>query len=276
MSVEEPAAKSEQSASAPAPGPAPERPHQGAMPIIIGAAVVVVLLLGGYIFSQNRSLFPSSHGPLRYEVQAFSPPAPLITAGDHIIAHVDPDAGSAQVVIFGQGVGLQVNGRVSRGFGDDWYAIVWNGQRAFVQARDTTTGQAVAPPQTAPRVPPLPPREPVKPEDDAAEDPDFPTVSNSFELTNPRWINRPGARDVARYYPRQALDRGQSGRVTLDCEARASGALDCSVANEDPGGYGFGDAALRISRGMRVASTTSDGRSVEGGHVRVPLTFRAD
>ena len=67
-----------------------------------------------------------------------------------------------------------------------------------------------------------------------------------------------------------------TGRLFGPFLQRASGALDCSVASEDPGGYGFGDAALRIARGMRVAPTTSDGRSVEGGHVRVPLTFRAD
>jgi TonB family protein len=263
---------------APASAPAVQR---GAAPVIIGAIVVAVLIVAGYLFWQNRALLAVPHGPAgAYTVQPYTPPSQLISAHDHVVGYARPDMSSQELVMFGPGVALVVSGRVSRGFGDDWYAISWNGQTAFVRAADATPGVATAPPPTAPRVAPLPPREIKPPEDaeDAApgEASAPPMITGPFELSDPRWINRPSSRDVARYYPRRALNAGRSGHVVLDCVANSNGRLDCSVASEDPNGYGFGQAALSIARGMRVAATLPDGRSVAGGHLRVPLTFRAD
>lgn len=93
-------------------------------------------------------------------------------------------------------------------------------------------------------------------------------------ITNPQWLERPNERDYARYYPARAIERERTGRVVLDCTVNSSGNISCSVASEDPTGWGFGDAAVRISRHFRMAPATADGRPTDGGRVRVPINFR--
>ena len=66
------------------------------------------------------------------------------------------------------------------------------------------------------------------------------------------------------------------GRVVLDCVISGRGSLDCSVAEENPPGWGFGDAAVNIARQARVEPTAPDGRSLAGERLRLPLQFRAD
>ncbi len=93
-------------------------------------------------------------------------------------------------------------------------------------------------------------------------------------ITNPTWLERPNARDFSREYPDRALEREREGRVVLDCVVSADGRIACSVASEDPTGWGFGAAAVRISRVFRISPRTEDGRPTDGGRVRVPITFR--
>jgi periplasmic protein TonB len=88
------------------------------------------------------------------------------------------------------------------------------------------------------------------------------------------WLQRPSSQDFNRYYPQRAVQREQEGRVVLDCIVSADGRIACTVASEEPSGWGFGEAALRISRNFRAAAQTSDGRPTSGGRTRVPITFR--
>ena len=92
-------------------------------------------------------------------------------------------------------------------------------------------------------------------------------------ITNPTWLERPNARDFARYYPERALERGQEGRVSLACIVAADGRIACTVTSDDPHGWGFGEAALRISRHFRMAPATRDGAPTSGGRVNVPIRF---
>ena len=92
-------------------------------------------------------------------------------------------------------------------------------------------------------------------------------------ITSPTWLERPNARDFARYYPERALERGQEGRVNLACVVAADGRISCAVTSEDPTGWGFGDAAIRISRHFRMAPATRDGAPTAGGRVNVPIRF---
>lgn len=93
-------------------------------------------------------------------------------------------------------------------------------------------------------------------------------------LTGMVWLQRPSSQDFNRYYPTRAMEREQEGRVVLDCIVSADGRIACTVVSEDPSGWGFGEAAIRISRNFRAAAQTSDGRATTGGRTRVPITFR--
>ncbi|MES1156209.1 MAG: TonB family protein [Alphaproteobacteria bacterium] len=90
------------------------------------------------------------------------------------------------------------------------------------------------------------------------------------EITSPRWTRRPSGLD--RYYPPRALARGMEGEATLDCIVRITGALDCAIVSETPQGWGFGEAALRISRDYAMVPAMRDGVAVEGRYrMRAPF-----
>jgi protein TonB len=140
------------------------------------------------------------------------------------------------------------------------------------------------PPPPPDRPPPPPPPEMRVPPPDlgapptptplpvAVDPPPSPPVAQV--LTGMRWLQRPSAQDFNDEYPSRAQDREQEGRVVLDCLVSGSGSISCSVASEDPTGWGFGDAALRISRRFRAAAQTEDGRPTTGGRTRVVINFR--
>jgi TonB family C-terminal domain len=92
-------------------------------------------------------------------------------------------------------------------------------------------------------------------------------------FVNPEWIVRPSPQDVAEFYPQAARNRRVDGRVVVQCVINLDTTLDCVVAEETPGDWGFGAAALEISRKWRVRPATRDGLPVEGGRLRVPLRF---
>src|SRR5262245_9193093 len=139
------------------------------------------------------------------------------------------------------------------------------------------------PPPPPDRPPPPPPPEQRVPPPDLSAPPtptpipvavDPPPAPPSPVLTGMVWLQRPSGQDFNRYYPPRAMEREQEGRVVLDCLVDAGGRISCSVISEDPTGWGFGDAAVRISRNFRAAAQTSDGRPTSGGRTRVPITFR--
>lgn len=90
-------------------------------------------------------------------------------------------------------------------------------------------------------------------------------------IANPHWVRVP--RGLDRYYPRRALERGVEGAVTLNCVVATSGRLNCAVVSETPVNWGFGDAALSISRDYQMVPATRDGVPVEGRH-RMVIPFR--
>lgn len=142
------------------------------------------------------------------------------------------------------------------------------------------------PPPVTPREAP-PPQRPIQ-EDSMLDlppiaplDPDAPPQTTTIvfqdagpsEITNPRWLRQP--RDLARYYPPRALAREIPAVVSLDCLVDVGGALHCSVLSETPSGWGFGEAALRISRDYRMVPAMRGGQAVEGRYrMRVPFEVR--
>ena len=90
----------------------------------------------------------------------------------------------------------------------------------------------------------------------------------------PSWINRPHDADLRAYFPLHAQHARVSGRVELSCIIQLDTTLTCTVAAEDPPGYGFGEAALRVSETWRINPATRGGVPVEGVRLSVPLLFQ--
>jgi protein TonB len=119
--------------------------------------------------------------------------------------------------------------------------------------------QRVPPPNLT--APPTPTPIPVAPDPEPA--PPAPAV-----LTGVRWLRQPNGDDYTRLYPPRAMERDQEASVTVECLVDGNGRLSCTVVSEDPPGWGFGAASLRIAREFQVAPQTSDGRPTTGGRIR--------
>jgi protein TonB len=134
------------------------------------------------------------------------------------------------------------------------------------------------PPPDKPPPPPPPMPPPVAPTatsvDIPVSPPSPPQPPPAPVITNPTWLKQPNGRDFERYYPPRALEREKDGRVVLNCIVGADGRVSCDVSREDPDGWGFGDAALKISKSFQMAPQTVNGQATSGGRISIPIVFR--
>jgi TonB family protein len=94
-------------------------------------------------------------------------------------------------------------------------------------------------------------------------------------VTQPDWLEKPSADDLAENYPGLASALGVWGYAVISCSVSATGSLvDCQAVTERPIGLGFGRAAVAMSERFRMRPMTVNGKPVDGGTVRIPLTFR--
>ncbi len=93
-------------------------------------------------------------------------------------------------------------------------------------------------------------------------------------IRNPNWVQRPTATDFETFYPPGARGAGVQGNVSLDCAVSTEGALDCHVTSEEPAGWGFGEAAVQISRRFLMNPAAVDGHPVGGGRYLFRIPFR--
>lgn len=118
------------------------------------------------------------------------------------------------------------------------------------------------PRRAAPRTPAAPSRDLVAPE---------PPAPQVIDVVNPIWSELP--RHPERRYPREAFAADVEGVVELDCLVELDGRLTCAVASESPLGWGFGEAALALSRGHVMAPLSHQGAPARGRYrMRVPFT----
>ena len=90
----------------------------------------------------------------------------------------------------------------------------------------------------------------------------------------PDWIESgPSAANVQDAYPGPAYAAGVEGLVMLVCTIQQNRRLACVVDREAPQGYGFGDAALRLSRMIVAKSLVNDPRLLVGSRIAVPIRF---
>jgi protein TonB len=93
--------------------------------------------------------------------------------------------------------------------------------------------------------------------------------------TGPRNLRRPAMNDLRAYHPRQALNAGVSGVVTVRCRIRPDTRLTgCDVVSARPAGQGFEDAGLAAARDLyRFQPATLDGAYDDSVTVTLDLGF---
>ena len=82
--------------------------------------------------------------------------------------------------------------------------------------------------------------------------------------------------EILAFVPPEARRQRRSGRSAVNCVIRADTRLEgCRVVDESPGGFGFGEAAVRIAEThFRFRPpTTASGRPVDGFRVTVTVNF---
>ncbi|HEV2532299.1 MAG TPA: TonB family protein [Phenylobacterium sp.] len=103
-----------------------------------------------------------------------------------------------------------------------------------------------------------------------------PTIVAGFRpiFINARRDAAPKPGTVAALYPEKARTAGIEGRVMLHCQIRPEGRVsDCTVVEEDPADWGFGDVALRTSSLIRQPVPTKDHKVATHGVAVVNYNF---
>ncbi|HEX3365655.1 TonB family protein [Phenylobacterium sp.] len=77
------------------------------------------------------------------------------------------------------------------------------------------------------------------------------------------------------YYPEKALSAGvTSGEAVLDCLVDGEWLTDCKVASEEPSGYDFGAAALRMAPLFKMKPQPDPTKQpAAGARIQVPINF---
>lgn len=86
----------------------------------------------------------------------------------------------------------------------------------------------------------------------------------------PKWVHRPSSRDIDHNYPYGAARQNVEGRALVQCKFDELGTLhDCTAIAEEPKGFGFGPAAMRMTALYKARPKPG----LQSTWVTVPITF---
>lgn len=92
-------------------------------------------------------------------------------------------------------------------------------------------------------------------------------------VQNPKWAEVPPNGLMAKYYPDAARKKRIVGTAKVMCLVTTGGhAEHCKALDEDPAGWGFGDAAVKMATYFQFQPRTVNGQPTVGV-ITVPITF---
>jgi TonB family protein len=92
--------------------------------------------------------------------------------------------------------------------------------------------------------------------------------------SNPDWVRKPTAQQLAAAFPTRALKRARAGKAVIQCQVTIEGFLDrCKVVDESPADFDFGAAALQLAPQFKLSPKIRGGKPVAGGQVTIPITW---
>ncbi|MEI6439620.1 MAG: TonB family protein [Alphaproteobacteria bacterium] len=89
----------------------------------------------------------------------------------------------------------------------------------------------------------------------------------------PDWKRPPTTEQIATFYPKIAALNRVTGKVIVRCELDEKGEVGaCNVLSENPAGFDFGNAALKLAKISEFTPQILNGKPVKG-YVNVPFNF---
>ncbi|CAN7486842.1 energy transducer TonB [Phenylobacterium sp. LjRoot164] len=94
-------------------------------------------------------------------------------------------------------------------------------------------------------------------------------------IGRPQWAALPTGDQVIAGYPAAAMKANVgAARVVIACDVVEGGQLaGCATQSEEPGGLGFGEAALALAGAFQARPWTAEGLPTVGGRVRIPIRY---
>ncbi len=87
-------------------------------------------------------------------------------------------------------------------------------------------------------------------------------------------VTQPTNAQIQAEYPPRALDNQVEGGAVIECVVTPTGKLaECQVYDEQPTGYGFGQAALDLAADFLLKPRLIDGEAVGGSPVKISVNF---
>ncbi|HEX7760889.1 MAG TPA: hypothetical protein VF459_15390 [Caulobacteraceae bacterium] len=94
-------------------------------------------------------------------------------------------------------------------------------------------------------------------------------------IAHPLWEQIPSGDDFGKYYPLRTERYARPGCALIACRVGPNFRLtQCRLLVEQPPQWGFGEAALKLSRFFQMKPVDKEGRRVKGRWVRIPVRFQ--